>query len=518
MLSEVSRGPDIASVMMADTRAIDHTWLLAWARSNEQPPEMFHPLADQYANIGEIEIASGVPTGTPIIVSPDGLSDIRLCKFFLSPHFCRLRQSTRHSYATDIRFWIEYLDSRGKDWSSASSEDVSAFWLWRTRADLNEHSVGGSKANRELAAISLLYRWASHASRGYVTFNPVESEAFHVDRADRPVRSKDVVRRRVKWVTPRTFRLWRDVGIDGYNLDGLRDSRFRGRTALRNRAMVDLLYGSGLRITEASSLLWPELPERGLPGAFNEAPLAAAIAKGARARVWYLLDDSLAVVNSYIATTRRLSVESAKRSGRYDRLSRIDVSDMKVTTHEVKYKFSGRWHHHNHVGVEQRKLMFVDHGDGPEPLWLWLNEAGMPMSKDSWTDVLDTTNDRVEHVFKKAVLDGRLNRASAHPRLSPHSLRHSFALFMLIALHRAIDERDGADHVAAYDETRYRTAWEMVRDLLGHNNVTTTQDYYLAPLNGMRLRSIIDNDDLQRALTGLSKLDSRVLDVEVVTK
>ncbi|MGC2712060.1 MAG: hypothetical protein WA366_01640, partial [Pseudolabrys sp.] len=68
---------------------------------------------------------------------------------------------------------------------------------------------------------------------------------------------------------------------------------------------------------------------------------------------------------------------------------------------------------------------------------------------------------------------------------------------------------------ADYNEERYRTAWEIVRDLLGHRSVTTTRERYLAPLNGGKLQSLVDGPDLQRALRGLAMLDSRVVDVEV---
>lgn len=495
-------------------------WLLTWARSEGRPPDAFHPLADQYADIDQLEIAHDIPVGTPVLVGPNGDCDVRLSKFFVSPHFARLRSSTKRSYALDLRLWIEYLDSRDKDWSQATPDDVNRFWLWRSRRDLNALAVGGSKANRELAAISLLYRWASHKSRGHIAFNPVERDSLRKDddgfTTSRNVRSKSVIRERVKWVTPRTFRLWRDIGVEGYTIDGLRDEAFRGRTVLRNRAMVETLYGSGLRIAEASSLLTPELPAKGMPGAFSEAPLSAAIAKGGKARTWYLLEDASTLVNSYIATSRRAAVVRARRQGRYDEIRRIEVSEVRLTTHAIKYKFNGRWHSHDSVEISDRTKLFVDNGDGPEPLWVWLNEAGMPMTKDSWTDVLEAANQRVEKAIAQARRIGQIDRNTRAPRLSPHSLRHSFALFMLVALHRSIDNQLGTDRGGGYNEERYRAAWDMVRDLLGHSSITTTQDTYLAPLNGLRLRSLIEGPDLQRALRGLAQIDPRVVDVETV--
>ena len=199
----------------------------------------------------------------------------------------------------------------------------------------------------------------------------------------------------MRWLTPRTFRLWRDVGIDGYTTEGLRDEAFRGRTALRNKAMVELLYGSGLRVQEAGSLLVTEVPPPGPAGAFNEAHLPASIAKGGRSRVFYVLDDALALVNSYIATSRRVAVERARKSGRYKDVLTVEVTDMQVTTASVKFRYNDAWHHHDNIEIAVRTSMFINTEDGCEPLWLWLNEAGLPMLKDTWTDVFDTANDRV---------------------------------------------------------------------------------------------------------------------------
>lgn len=494
-------------------------WMLTWARSGIRPPDMFHPLADEYAAIDGLERGVDIPAGTPVLIDPDGGCDLALSEFFRSPHFVRLRPASKTSYALDLRLWVEYLASRAKSWREADADDVSRFWLWRTRSDLNPNSVGGSKANRELAAITLLYRWASHPSRGHVPFNPVERETLRTrDGAvidARVVRSTNVVRERVRWLTPRTFRLWRDVGIDGYTTEGLRDNAFRGRTALRNKAMVELLYGSGLRVQEAGSLLTTEVPPPGPAGAFNEAHLPAAIAKGGRPRVFYVLDDSLALVHSYIATTRRAAVQRAQKSGRYKDVLTVEVTDIQVTTASVKFRYNDAWHHHDNIDTDVRKSLFINTDDGCEPLWLWLNEAGLPMLKNTWTDVFDTANDRVTAVFDRARKTKKIHRNVRAPRLSPHSLRHSFALFMLIALHRSIDAHLKTDRTADCDEERYRMAWEIVRDLLGHRSVTTTRERYLAPLNGVRLQSLVDGPDLQRALRGLAMLDSRVVDIEI---
>jgi hypothetical protein len=50
----------------------------------------------------------------------------------------------------------------------------------------------------------------------------------------------------VKWLTPRAFRLWRDVGLRGYGADGRPDAGWRGRHDSRDAAFADVLFASGV--------------------------------------------------------------------------------------------------------------------------------------------------------------------------------------------------------------------------------------------------------------------------------
>lgn len=52
----------------------------------------------------------------------------------------------------------------------------------------------------------------------------------------------------MKWFTPRTYRLWRDVGLRGYTVGGLPETGWRGRNDSRNTAFTDLLFESGPRL------------------------------------------------------------------------------------------------------------------------------------------------------------------------------------------------------------------------------------------------------------------------------
>ena len=146
----------------------------------------------------------------------------------------------------------------------------------------NPRRIGGSKWARELAAFKLLYGWA--VAVGHIDRSPVLTHT--VRRRDGTVVEvannwpKDVRASNVKWLTPRTYRLWRDIGLRGYTEAGLPQQRWRGRNDGRNAAFADLLFDSGLRLREAGCLLTLRSARVG-PGLLRD--VAAAIAAAARA-------------------------------------------------------------------------------------------------------------------------------------------------------------------------------------------------------------------------------------------
>lgn len=92
-----------------------------------------------------------------------------------------------------------------------------------------------------------------------------------VGRTGEPVfvpvaRAKDARTSEVRWLTPRAFRRWVDVGLRGCDADGLVTTGWAGRLADRNAAFADLLFSSGMRLTEGASLLTIEVPQMQLEG------------------------------------------------------------------------------------------------------------------------------------------------------------------------------------------------------------------------------------------------------------
>ena len=93
-------------------------------------------------------------------------------------------------------------------------------------------------------------------------------------------------------------------------------------------------------------------------------------------------------------------------------------------------------------------------------------------------------------------------------------MRHSFALYMLVALHHALDRRFG---LTAEERKHFRQVygdpWVLVRDLLGHKSEQTTRLVYLEPLNGIQVRSVLDHDeDLETLLSRVAASSRLVID------
>lgn len=78
------------------------------------------------------------------------------------------------------------------------------------------------------------------------------------------------------------------------------------------------------------------------------------------------------------------------------------------------------------------------------------------------------------------------------PYATPHSARHSFALFMLVVLNTLMDLKYGLSPEERRDFRQlYGDPWFMVQCLLGHSSRETTVDRYLAPVADLQLRSML---------------------------
>ncbi|MFL4946553.1 site-specific integrase [Streptomyces sp. MMS24-I31] len=166
-----------------------------------------------------------------------------LSRYLCRSSFARLAPETKRNYTDDYCLLFDFLWSRGKTWSDATADDLWAFEDWRTRSLRNPRRVGGARWNRGLAALIRLYEWA--AQREHVMVNPVVMRAVLGRNGERVLvpaaRAKNARSSEVRWLTPRAFRRWVEVGLLGYGADGVPYPGWSGRLADRNGAFADLL-------------------------------------------------------------------------------------------------------------------------------------------------------------------------------------------------------------------------------------------------------------------------------------
>ncbi|TWP32697.1 site-specific integrase [Leekyejoonella antrihumi] len=483
-------------------------WLLYWTARDVAVPHGFLPLLDQWAGIDARERALSIEPGIPILIDPVGRIDPRPAHFLRRSRFAFLAEETKHAYAKDYRLFFSFLHERETYWDAADYKDIDDYESWRRRSVDNPRPIGGSKWARELAAFKLLYGWA--VAVGHIDRSPVLTHT--VRRHDGMVvevannRPKDVRASNVKWLTPRTYRLWRDVGLRGYTAAGLPQQGWRGRNDGRNSAFADLLFDSGLRLREGGCLLTLEVPHALEGQVYYEGTVAAAIAKR-RERMFYVSAAALAGVSTYMATTRRAAIRRAQRRGRYDRLPGVRVVTRISRGRDCRVGWEDRLGRRGEeavrlIGERGRRLLFIEGASGLEPLALWLTEGGVPMDYRSWEAVFRSANQRCARLGKPIVA-------------TPHVCRHSFALKMLVALHRALDQRFGLCREERDDLRKvYGDAFALVKDLLGHRSEQTTRETYLEPLNGIRLATMLEGgEDLDIVLARVAASNRRVMDL-----
>lgn len=424
--------------------------------------------------------------GASYLVGPNARTDAVLARYLSSARFYRYKEETRKSYLSDLRLLLNWLSLNGVNWLDCSSEDLEDYKYHRTGDPESERLVGVSKWTRELAAIDDLFAWA--VRENFVAQTPVERRRTTSGDPRRPNLGTDSADARdVKWVTPRMWDRWRTIGLEGVGTDGLQDATFRGRSADRNAAYAELLFDSGLRRTEAGTLMTIEIPDGPISPGLFKGQVARATAKWSSGRAFYFTPATKARIESYKQTSRAQAVQRAQAEGRYEadsrRLDVIHIADTSSPTITWRSAATGKEQTAavKEIGPAIRSRLYRDTPEGPEPLAVWLSESGTPFQSHSWEWVFTQGNARVA-----SLLPGK------PPRIHIHMARHSFALYMLVALLHAEDSRfamtsDERANIASL----YPSPWNTVRDLLGHRSSETTRNVYLTPVRDVRLDALL---------------------------
>jgi integrase len=455
--------------------------------------------------------------GQPFVLDELGRPDRIVNMFFASRGFRSSAAGTRKKYALSVALWLNFCGTRELGWDGAGPDDVADFKFWRMTDEGNPARVGGSAMHGDIAAITALYRWAAirHGIPNPVLRREVLAHGWSRDSsraipekashaAAEPAGVRD---RNVKWLDPAAVRRWIDVGLRGFDLDGREPDSTRNRTGSRDAAFADLLYGTGLRVSEAASLLDLELPDDSDAGrAYFTCRLSAACAKGHRSRLWWLPRSALSEVLAYVEGQRAEAVIRAQREGRYERLVGLRIVEGVAGGRRLALTGSGGTESVplDELGPDCRLRLFRRTEHGVEPAALWLNENGMPRSAQAWQTTFRTANERLG----KAGLPWF--------RCTPHMMRHSFAL-RWYAVGRLLWDRRLA-HLTENEQRDFRAqfgdTWQFVQTLLGHAHPQTTVDIYLEPFKSLEVGLLLEcaaELPLSGLMRAIFETDSRIL-------
>ena len=448
-----------------------------------------------------------IAPGRPLLLRRGGWPDRDVLAYLNTGAFPRLALQSQLSYATDLKVFLNFLASQGRDWRDASDDDICDFENWRRRDPSNPRRVTGTTFARGLAALNHYYKF--QVGRGVIERSPIAVD--EVRRRDGSttfaprLRPSNIRRHRVKWLTPGAYRRWRDIGLGGYGADGVRDASWRGRNDTRNIAFADLLWASGLRLREGATLLGWELPASCGGGGAVRSRVGEDVAKGGGRDFW-VDERALRGIEAYRDSARAAAVRRAQSEGRYARLAGVVVAQAVTRNRQVVLASGGGRDRVplDALTAEDRRRLFVEVEGGLEPAMLWLTESGMPMPYDTWKKVF-------------SVASVRCAAQGVAINCHAHMLRHSFALRMLVTLMHALDRRFGLtpQQRQEYREL-YGDPYVYVQTLLGHRSRDTTEAIYLEPVKSVAVELFLNGDeDRESASAVLSRIaesSDRVLD------
>jgi integrase len=468
-------------------------------------------------DLGSLAIRNGARRGTPIFLTPDGRVDVRVNRFWRQPGVRSLTRETQRRYAFSLKVWLDFLQARATPWDKAGTHDLEAFKEWRMSTDEAPVLVTASTFRTDLAALRRFYQWATDVTPGL--HNPVRhrvvvhhgQEVERLDLAPSGLRRADV-----KWLTQDAYRLWRDVGLAGFTATGLPSDGWVGANEDRDLAYADGLFGTGLRRGELASLLAVEVARSG--AALQRVWLASSCAKRGHGRPYWQPLQVARRLQFYIDEgSRPAAVARAQATGRYDTLRDRWLLSSEVSSDGaflvVDPAGATRRVRLDTLPVAVRARLFRPTPAGLEPLWVWLNQDGLPRAKAAWNRTFDAANRRVARVL--AARTGPEGALFARP----HMLRHSFALrWYTIATAVAWRRMAGLAPQEQRDlRQQMGDVWFLLATLLGHRSADTTREYYLEPFQALEVEHLValmDADDraaLERLVDQMGAGEPRVL-------
>jgi integrase/recombinase XerD len=282
-----------------------------------------------------------------------------------------LAKNSMAAYRRDLSRYVEYLESRGiTSFPEVTATHVSDFLVALRLGNSDHAALASSSAARTVIAVRGLHAFL--VKEGVMSTDPARS-----------VKPPGTTKRLPKALSfTEVEQLLAAVGVES--------SGDISVLMMRDQALLELLYGTGARISELMNLNLEDVSM-----VTRELPILRLRGKGDKERLVPVGSHALTALDRYLVRARPALATSTK----------------------------------------------------PE-IAVFLNARGGKLSRQSaWT-----------------ILQEAANRAGLAGKVSPHTMRHSFATHLL---------ENGADV-------------RVVQELLGHASVTTTQIYTLVTVEQLR--------------------------------
>jgi len=485
--------------------------------------QRFVSVDDLVSGLGDVEAwakRNGARDGTPFFLDPWGRADALVNAYWRDPLVRGRATGTLRRYALSLKVWLDFLHAMGVRWDQASRSELAAFKEWRLSAEENPQHVGPNSFCVDRAAIRGFYLWAAEQ---HGVDNPVRARAIATSRMGGgqivlESTPSGMSRADVKWLTPQAFRLWRNLGLRGFTMEGVPRDGWRGVTEDRDVAFVEGLFGTGLRIGEWASMLTIEVPTPGSDGLMR-SHVASHCAKNGSGRTFWMRRRVAQQVHFYSQEGSRIAaVARAQRAGRYEHTADTWIVERVGRDGQLEVvdaTGSRRTARLDALGPSTRMKLFRSASGGLEPMWLWLNHDGAPRPKHAWYKTFDRANTRVAKALAPS--------GGTPLWCRPHMLRHSFALrWFCIATFVAWRRTDMLTKQEQRDfRNQLGDVWFLLATLLGHRSAEVTRSVYLEPFQALQVEELIalmdadDRQSLERLVATVGVGEPRVLTVQV---
>lgn len=405
-----------------------------------------------------------IPDGTPFALdtggNPHPVDDIN--DYVVSAVRARAFQLvTAKSTAYHLLRALRFVRTRASEPSSAgaplrlveaTTDDIVAY------RDHRRTHISARSWNTELSALSAFFDWA--VADGHIDRNPVPRWGA---RQRSTLKAREELLAAPRFLTERQLRAFLNLGLRG-------DGQPSMRLGERDYAFGLALVSTGLRREEAAMLLDLEVPTLSrMPS--DGVHEFTRYGKLGRPRRVFVTSELAQAMDLYRSTTRRHLIEHAqptlRRRRRADQLLIVDHvrTDARGRT---TFIIDGAAVLPELLSNADRQRAVTLAADGSiEPLGLFVTRFGLPARMASWNAVFSAAEERIRN-------DETLDQPPAHLRVTPHTMRHTFAVRMLAALMRLGRERaSNPYHLLA-------SPLITVQQLLGHASPETTRRYLIA--------------------------------------